>query len=222
MRFKEEWGKNTECVAVPLMNEHAHPSPDNSSLPISHATSHSAKTDHPSFKLIFLHFTDRKAKADNGWPTSVLKAFQLALESFASFCCSGVHHFDSHCRSSFIFCTFWALYFWNTQRKSGMLKTAQSRMLLYATLLWNICIISPLWSTPAAGRGNGSNCRDHNLKEELIFFKASKTLLVGGDSSMVRAPDSWLKGCGFESLQEQRENFLLRCWLLIRYSSGDA
>ena len=32
----------------------------------------------------------------------------------------------------------------------------------------------------------------------------------GGDSSVVRAPDSWLKGRGFESLLERRENFLLR------------
>ena len=29
-----------------------------------------------------------------------------------------------------------------------------------------------------------------------------------GDSSVVRAPDSWLKGRDFESLQERRENFL--------------
>ena len=32
----------------------------------------------------------------------------------------------------------------------------------------------------------------------------------GGDSSVVRAPDSWLKGRGFESLQERRKNFLLQ------------
>ena len=32
----------------------------------------------------------------------------------------------------------------------------------------------------------------------------------GGDSSLVRAPDSWLKGRGFESLLERRENFLLQ------------
>ena len=31
----------------------------------------------------------------------------------------------------------------------------------------------------------------------------------GGDSSVVKAPDSWLKGRGFESLQERQENFLL-------------
>ena len=34
--------------------------------------------------------------------------------------------------------------------------------------------------------------------------------LGGGDSSVVRAPDSWLKGRGFESLLERRENFLLQ------------
>ena len=47
----------------------------------------------------------------------------------------------------------------------------------------------------------------------------------GGDSSVVRAPDSWLKGRGFESLLERRENFILQgrlsdpggCWLLFRY-----
>ena len=33
--------------------------------------------------------------------------------------------------------------------------------------------------------------------------------LRGGDSSVVRALDLWLKGCGFESLQEWKENFLL-------------
>ena len=32
----------------------------------------------------------------------------------------------------------------------------------------------------------------------------------GGDSSVVRAPDSWLKGRGFESLLERRENYLLQ------------
>ena len=36
-----------------------------------------------------------------------------------------------------------------------------------------------------------------------------------GDSSVVRVPDSWLKGCGFESLQERRENFLLQGQLCV-------
>ena len=34
--------------------------------------------------------------------------------------------------------------------------------------------------------------------------------LGNGDSSVVRAPDSWPKGRGFQSLQERRENFLLQ------------
>ena len=29
-----------------------------------------------------------------------------------------------------------------------------------------------------------------------------------GDSLLVRAPDSWSEGCGFQSRQERRENFL--------------
>ena len=43
----------------------------------------------------------------------------------------------------------------------------------------------------------------------------------GRDSSVIRAPDSWLIGRGFESLQEQREIFFSRvdflCWLLFQY-----
>ena len=35
-----------------------------------------------------------------------------------------------------------------------------------------------------------------------------------GDGSVVNTPDSWLKGCGFESLQQQ-ENFLFQGWLSV-------
>ena len=42
------------------------------------------------------------------------------------------------------------------------------------------------------------------------IFELCNTLFGGGDSSVVRAPDSWLKGRGFESLLERRENFLLQ------------
>ena len=41
----------------------------------------------------------------------------------------------------------------------------------------------------------------------------------GGDSSVVTAPDSWLKGRGFESLQERRANFLLQGQLYHGMSS---
>ena len=38
---------------------------------------------------------------------------------------------------------------------------------------------------------------------------------ASGDSSVVRAPDSCLKGRVFESLQERRENFLLQGQLSV-------
>ena len=46
-----------------------------------------------------------------------------------------------------------------------------------------------------------------------LWYKSGIFQMVhdgGGDSSVVRAPDSWLKGRGFESLLERRENFLLQ------------
>ena len=54
------------------------------------------------------------------------------------------------------------------------------------------------------------------LHSTWLSFTDIKTLLTravwngGRDSSVVRAPDSWLKGRGFESLLERRENFLLQ------------
>ena len=42
-----------------------------------------------------------------------------------------------------------------------------------------------------------------------------KREMGSGDSSVVRAPDSWLKGHRFESLLERQENFLLRGRLFV-------
>ena len=57
--------------------------------------------------------------------------------------------------------------------------------------------------------------------ETVLFLKVRIMDPGSGDSSVVRAPDSWLKGRGFESLLERRENFLLQGQLsvltLIRY-----
>ena len=39
--------------------------------------------------------------------------------------------------------------------------------------------------------------------------------LGSGAGSVVGAPDSWLKGRGFESLQQRRENFLLQGQLSV-------
>ena len=40
-------------------------------------------------------------------------------------------------------------------------------------------------------------------------LRCGMTYFLGGEGSVVRAPDSCLKGRKFESLQERRENFLL-------------
>ena len=51
----------------------------------------------------------------------------------------------------------------------------------------------------------------HNFQHKKYFKKKKRNFVEGGgDSSVVRAPDSWLKGRGFESLLERRENFLLQ------------
>ena len=47
------------------------------------------------------------------------------------------------------------------------------------------------------------------------WWKGFLTKKCKRDSSVVRAPDSWLKGRGFESLQECRESFLLRGQLSV-------
>ena len=53
-------------------------------------------------------------------------------------------------------------------------------------------------------------CLDHCPRPGIRTLPNSKSRWGGGDSSVVRAPDSWLKGRGFESLLERRENFLLQ------------
>ena len=48
------------------------------------------------------------------------------------------------------------------------------------------------------------------VRVDISLAMRARPRLGGGDSSVVRAPDSWLKGRGFESLLERRENFLLQ------------
>ena len=43
-----------------------------------------------------------------------------------------------------------------------------------------------------------------------VVSVGSLSYIGGGDSSVVRAPDSWLKSRGFESLQGRRQNFLFQ------------
>ena len=47
-------------------------------------------------------------------------------------------------------------------------------------------------------------------RDPVLHLVSEMSNLGSGDSSVVRAPDSWSKGRGFKSLLERRENFLLR------------
>ena len=55
----------------------------------------------------------------------------------------------------------------------------------------------------------------HRTEKQPLFMRVTRQswhipVYRGGDGSVVRAPDSWLKGRGFESLLELRENFVLQ------------
>ena len=52
--------------------------------------------------------------------------------------------------------------------------------------------------------------RNNEAKDKSNFLSPAPRPPCSGDGSVVRAPDSRLKGRGFESLQERRENFLLQ------------
>ena len=62
---------------------------------------------------------------------------------------------------------------------------------------------------------------EHNSKVVFTLWKAVPCrfvvpyLVLEWDSSVVRAPDSWLKDRGFESLQERRDNFLVHGQLSV-------
>ena len=62
-------------------------------------------------------------------------------------------------------------------------------------------------------RPTGKRILTSRIKAE--FLKPAMDGGGGGDSSVVRAPDSWLKGRGFQSLLERRENFLLQGRLTV-------
>ena len=58
--------------------------------------------------------------------------------------------------------------------------------------------------------GQNIRCQDLiPLWDILCWDNKSCSYMGSGDSSVVRAPDSLLKGCAFEPLQEWQENFLL-------------
>ena len=75
--------------------------------------------------------------------------------------------------------------------------------------------VSAYFIKNSKGRGGHSHKQSEELGRVLWVYKVSLkwpviAVIGGGDSSVVRAPDSWLKGRGFESLLERRENFLLQ------------
>ena len=58
--------------------------------------------------------------------------------------------------------------------------------------------------------------RQQQQKRQELALSGPSIRMGSGDSSVVRAPDSWLKGRGFESLLERRDNFFLRGQLFGR------
>ena len=55
-----------------------------------------------------------------------------------------------------------------------------------------------------------------NMNWLVVDVKEEWHVMLGSrDSSVVRVPDVWLKGCRFESLQKWQENFLLRGQLSV-------
>ena len=73
-------------------------------------------------------------------------------------------------------------------------------------------IILPQTDTQMAGSSKHWSLHTHifHLCQKLTMHFPPQSLKLSLNSLMVRAPDSWSKGCQFESWQEQWENFLLQ------------
>ena len=73
--------------------------------------------------------------------------------------------------------------------------------------------------TPCAGLTEVGSALVHLgdlfMKDQYNHYVALYSASGGGDSSVVRAPNSWLKGRWFEFLLEWRDNFLLQCRLSV-------
>ena len=113
---------------------------------------------------------------------------------------------------------------WQSLQADEQLRSAQvagqwrGDTALTLPLFWRRSTVSPVFFGRFP-RSSQSPCPLPTLSPSLIGHPASvdvkqhksqKLMKGGGDSSVVRAPDSWLKGRGFESLLERRENFLLQ------------
>ena len=99
---------------------------------------------------------------------------------------------------------------WQCLLKSVRSLTWKLRQTRHAGLRWT------QWLPPLQRwQSDHTTCHHPNTDRPLQWLAIKLNLSVnggvgGGDSSVVRAPDSWLKGRGFESLLERRENFLLQ------------
>ena len=76
-----------------------------------------------------------------------------------------------------------------------------------AVLGWRTVAVAVTFAgTPSTGRAALAPHPPHRPRPVLCKTQSHCTAEAGsGDSSVVRASDSWLKGPGFESLQERRE-----------------
>ena len=91
------------------------------------------------------------------------------------------------------------------------------RKCLTLNMVFNVHRNHQAYSGRGEGGGGGGEYGGGGEGESVIgdlvsYIKGRRVSrgLWGRDSSVVRAPDSWLKGRGFESLLERRENFLLQ------------
>ena len=83
----------------------------------------------------------------------------------------------------------------------------------FSILIFALCAKASNCISESFGRSGYIPCR---IGKDGGFIRRDRSFHLGsGDSSVVRAPDSWLKGRGFESLQERRENFLLQGQLSV-------
>ena len=101
-----------------------------------------------------------------------------------------------------------------------MLCVAFSQMFLFIIIVRSLRLAcAKVGHSPSKKQNNNKlwmYCSGHaviNGNEKTHYYTTD--YYGSGDSSVVRAPDSWFKGRGFKSLQERRENFVLQGQLSV-------
>ena len=79
---------------------------------------------------------------------------------------------------------------------------------LFRTIKSNYWLISKRWDP-------NRETSSHATRQEHIYDSHYQYPHGSRDSLLVRAPDSWSKGCEFESRRQRRENFLLQSQLCV-------